>query len=133
MVEPKSGKYFTLEARSISNSTRFTPKKRFDSEADSTSRPQFHARACHRTIILSPCNTADHKRSKCSMANEINLPDGATPSSHIPTRNEEITLTTHRDPGIYQVEHDTAPGSGKALIIEIGVDANRYERMPLLC
>jgi hypothetical protein len=67
------------------------------------------------------------------MANEIELPDRTGPSGHIAVRNEQITLAAYGEPGIYQVEHDPASDPGKALIVEIGVDANRYERMPFLC
>jgi hypothetical protein len=67
------------------------------------------------------------------MANEIELPDRTGPSGHIAIRNEQITLAAYGDPGIYQVEHDPASHPGKALFVEIGVDANRYERMPFLC
>jgi len=105
---------------------------RSDSEADSTSRPQFDASAEHRTIILPPCNPADHKRSKSSMAHEIQSPNGTAAPSYVAARNKEITLRPYGDPGIYQVEQNPAPGSREALLVKIGVNANCYETMPVL-
>jgi hypothetical protein len=103
-----------------------------DSKANSTSRPQVDASPEHRTIILSPCNPADHKRSKSSMAHEIQRSDRTAAPSYVAARNEEITLCPYGEPGIYQVEQNPAPGSRKALMVKIGVNADRYETMPLL-